>query len=215
MACSRFLPVQGNHCCLLNVRRDPFLPLLWTPLLLTYHIRKCWFRWSFIPTHPPRKPDPTTTQIHLTSWYPPPSLPRKPWCHKQGGKKCYGILARLNHRTSVWSRSGYSTEHSLLLGLWMVGDVNGCYNATEPHVFVIWIEWKFGLVYYIDIDVKLIEWWVTERGRATRRSHLVCAHRWPTGPTHHSCFAIRALAEPGAKSSVWRAVQTQSHIGLT
>lgn len=113
-SCSRRL--FSGHCCLPVVRRDLFfLPLLWTPLLLMVLIisENADSGGSFFPTHTPRKPDLTTTQIR-SSWYPPPSFPRKPWCHKQGGKKCNGILARLNHRTSVWRRSAYSTATFLV-----------------------------------------------------------------------------------------------------
>lgn len=35
-------------------------------------------------------------------------------------------------------------------------------QLNHINLLVIWIEWKFGLVCYIDIDVILIEWWVTE-----------------------------------------------------
>lgn len=215
MACSRLLPVQRNlfqPLLLKGCKKRPFFDPCSEPLSNT----------------PPRKPDPTPTQIHLTSWYPPPSFPRKLWCPKQVGQKCNGILTRLNHRSSVWRRSGYSTEHSLLLVLWMVGNVNGCYKAIKPRKpdgHLNWMEIWTGMLYQYWFI--LIERWVTERGRATRWSRLLYTPRWPTGPTHHSCFAIRALAEPdaGAISSAARigregsfhmqSAQTQSHNGLT
>lgn len=86
----------------------------------------------------------------------------------------------------------------------MVGDINRCYKGIKPQKPVgnlNWMEIWTGTIYrywcYIDRVVSDRNW----PSDAWEPSAL--AHRWTTGPTHHSCFAIRALAEPdaGAKSS--------------